>query len=446
VAPGSVVHARRLPLVEEAFRTLPERYLGARRGFDATYEVRLADLDRTWEVRCTEAGVEVRDDTDHPSDAVSRREPSAAGLSGRGGEDRGATRDARRRPPDVVIETDAVTWLRLRKGRLSGLDAYRARRLTARGDLDLAVGFEGMFRLPNGRPPLLRIDEVRLPGRRVSVLTMGRGPDVILIHGLGSTKASFFETASALSRTHRVHAIDLPGFGGSSKSPTAPYTARWFAETVCDLLDALGIERAHLVGNSMGGRVALEVGLRRPERVSGLVLLCPAVAFVKRSYQPLVRLLRPELGFVPHHFSRAAVTRQLESLFHDRTAIDPSVADIAVDEFQRIYQSAGARFAFLCAARNIYLDAPFGRNGFYPRLADLDIPALFVWGRHDPLIPPAFARHVEQWLPRAEQVVLEECGHVPQVERAEETNTLIQDFLTRTEARHRQRPRLHAAA
>jgi pimeloyl-ACP methyl ester carboxylesterase len=369
-----------------------------------TFHVRLGDIGRTWEVRCTEHVARVR---------------------------RGSTR----REPDVVIGTDAATWLRLRRGDLSGIEAFSQRLLYVRGDLDSAVGFEGLWRLPDGRPPLLRIHDVRLPGRRVSTLTMGAGPDVVLIHGLGSTKASFFDTAAALSREgYRVHALDLPGFGSSSKPATAPYTARWFADTVTAVMDRLDIDRAHIVGNSMGGRVALEVAMREPDRVGALALLCPAVAFVKRGYHPIVRLLRPELGFLPHRLRRSAVSGQLSSLFHDPDVIDPYVADVVVDEFQRVYSSAGARVAFLSAARNIYLDAPFGKHGFYPRLADLERPALFVWGAQDTVIPPGFKRHVAEWLPRAEQIVLEGCGHVPQVERPDQTNGLIRRFLARADA------------
>jgi pimeloyl-ACP methyl ester carboxylesterase len=402
---GSPPHARRLALVEQAFRTLSDRYLGAEPGFDATYHVRLGDVGQTWEVRCTEHGARVR---------------------------KGVTS----RKPDVVIGTDAHTWLRLRRGELSGIEAFSQRSLYARGDVDLAVGFEGMWRLPSGRPPLLRIHNVRLPGRRVSTLTMGAGPDVLLLHGLGGTKSSFFDTAAALSRDgYRVHALDFPGFGGSSKPATAPYTARWFAETVVGTMDALEIDRAHIVGNSMGGRVALEVGMRAPDRVRSLSLLCPAVAFIKRGYHPIVKLARPELGLLPHRFTRGMVAGQFWSMFHDPDAVDPAVADVAVDEFQRIYASAGARFAFLCAARNIYLDKPFGKGGFYDRLADLEAPSLFVWGSHDPLIPAAFNRHVAKWLPSAQQIIFDGCGHVPQVERPEETNRLLLDHLSRCDAR-----------
>jgi pimeloyl-ACP methyl ester carboxylesterase len=420
--PGRALHASLLAEVESAFRTLPERYLGAPEGFDATYHVRLGDVGRTWEVRATTHGARVR---------------------------RGVTS----RRPDVVIGTDAATWLRLRSGEVSGIEAFSSRDLYARGDLDLAVGFEGMFRLPGsgdgtpGRPPLLRVHEVRLPGRRVSTLTMGEGPDVLCVHGLGATKASFFDTAAALTRGgYRVHALDLPGFGSSSKPATAPYSARWFAESVVGVMDVLGIERAHLVGNSMGGRVAIEVGLRAPERVGGLALLSPAVAFVRRDYHRIVRLLRPELGVLPHRFSRATVARQFWSMFADPDQVDPSVADVVVDEFQRIYASAGARLAFLSAARNIYLDRPFGRGGFYPRLAELEAPAMFVWGSHDRLIPPGFKRHVSRWLPSAEHIVIDGCGHVPQVERPEQTNRLLQRFFGRIDALGGRRARSAAAA
>ena len=121
-------------------------------------------------------------------------------------------------------------------------------------------------------------------------------------------------------------------------------------------MDALGIERAHLVGNSMGGRVAIEVGLERPDRVGGIALLSPAVAFVRRDWHWLVRFARPELGMLPHSLGRDRIERTFWALFADRDLVDPSVADIVVDEFERIYRSPGARLAFLSSARAIYLE------------------------------------------------------------------------------------------
>lgn len=395
--------AARLAAVDEAFHTLPARYLGAEPGFDATYQVKLCDLGRTWEVRCTSHGAIVR---------------------------KGATRDE----PDVILSCSAETWLALREGRFSGIEAFERRVLSVRGNLDYAIAFEGMFRLPGGRPPLLQVHDVHVGRHRISSLTMGHGRDVLLLHGLGGTRASFFETAAALSQRYRVHAIDLPGFGSSSKPARGAYNARWFAEIVLEMMDEQEIHQAHVVGNSMGGRIALEMAMIAPERVRALGLLCPAVAWVRRGFHPLVRLLRPEFGLIPHGFSRNTVASQFWSMFFDRDLIDPAVADLVVDEFRRIYHSAGARFAFLSSARNIYLEAPYGRNGFYPRLAQLNCPAMFVWGTHDRLIPPAFGRHVRKWLPSAEQVTIQRCGHVPQVERPEETNELLLEFFARADA------------
>ena len=266
----------------------------------------------------------------------------------------------------MTLSTDADTWLRLRRGEFSGIDAFQRRLLAVRGNLDYAIAFEGMFRLAGGRPPLLEIHDIPVGRHRISTLTMGRGPDVLLLHGLGGTRASLFETAAALSGTYRVHAPDLPGFGSSCKPALGGYNARWFAEIMFGLMDRLEIPRAHVVGNSMGGRVAIEMGLNAPERIGALGLLCPAVAWIRRGLHPIVRLMRPELGLLPHTFRRSVVASQFWSMFYDRDLIDPAVADLVVDEFQRIYHTAGARYALLASARNIYLEAPFGRARVLP--------------------------------------------------------------------------------
>jgi len=386
---------------------MPERYLGSEDGFallgerrfDASFEIRLGDVGRVWQVRVTHERCAV-----HPSPG---------------------------RDPDVVIGTDAPTWLALREGRLSGLDAFAARRLYARGDLDLALAFEGLFRLPGGRPPLLGVSQVETGGAQISTLSAGDGTeDVICVHGLGSNKTSFFETVAALAPDHTVHAIDLPGFGSSSKPARAAYDAPYFAEAVRDLMNALGIESAHLIGNSMGGRVALELALGSPERVRSLSLLAPALAFLRRrELVPLVKLIRPELAAIPHPLRQARVRAQFWSMFARPERLDPASADIACDEFCRTYRSRAARIAFYAAARHIYLDAPHGERGLWTRLRDLDLPALFVWGDRDRLIPAGFSHHVAEALPHARQVVLGDCGHVPQVELPEPTNDLIRETI-----------------
>jgi pimeloyl-ACP methyl ester carboxylesterase len=400
----SPLETQRLRAVEDAFATLPERYLGADPGFRASYRIELDDLGLSWAVEMGE------------TDCVVTASP--------------------KRDPDVVIGTDAATWLELREGQLSGLDAFRSRRLWARGNLDLAVAFEGHFKLPNGRPPLLRIHKVRAGKARISTLTAGDGIEtVILIHGLGSNKTSFFETVSALTPEHTVHAIDLPGFGSSSKPLRAPYDAAWFSRAVIRFMDTMGIDRAHLVGNSLGGRVAIEVGLREPDRVRSLSLLCPSMAWRRRRhFVPVVKLLRPELAAIPHTFGDAIVRQQFWSMFSRPERIHPSAADVAVEEFLRTYRSVNARVAFHASARHIYLEEPKGPNGFYTRLRELEPPSMFVWGDEDPLVPLAFSRYVRDAVPSARQVVLDQCGHVPQVEHPVDANALVHDFIARAQA------------
>ena len=395
------MQAHRLRRVEEAFASLPDRYLGADEDYHATVQVRLADIGRTWEVVLT------------PERCKVRTSPS--------------------RRADVVIGTDASTWLALREGRLSGLDAFSQRRLWARGDLDRAVSFEGYFRLPDDRPPLLRMHDVRVRGARISSLTAGTGPEhAILIHGLGGAKSSFYETVAALAPDYTVHAIDLPGFGSSSKPARAPYDAAFFARHVLRFMDTLAIDRAHLVGNSMGGRVALEVGLMAASRVRTLSLLAPSLAWLRgREWSPLVRLLRPELAVLPHALGPDAVRRRFWSMIARPERVDPAVGDVAADEFLRTYRSRLARIAFYAAARSIYLEKPYGPKGLWTRLEGLEPPALFVWGEDDRLVPARFSRHVAAILPSAAQVVLSDCGHVPQIELAERTHELLRGQLQR---------------
>jgi pimeloyl-ACP methyl ester carboxylesterase len=219
--------------------------------------------------------------------------------------------------------------------------------------------------------------------------------------------------------------VDLPGAGDSDKPLGAPYDARFFADSVVAFVDALGIERAHVVGNSLGGRVALELGLRHPGRVGRLALLAPSLAWRRdRPWAPLLRLVRPELGLL-----QMAPRPVVEGIVRN---VIPGGQDgwaaAGVDEFLRVYTTPRGRAAFYAAARQIYLEEPEGDRGFWPRLKTLEPDALFVWGRQDRLVPLAFARHVSEAVPGARHVELD-CGHVPQLERPSETHAAVKAFL-----------------
>jgi pimeloyl-ACP methyl ester carboxylesterase len=260
---------------------------------------------------------------------------------------------------------------------------------------------------------------------KLSTLAAGRGDPIVCIHGLGATKASFLPTVAALADGWRVIAVDLPGFGESDKPLGAAYDAPYFAGAVKALLDELGIERAHLVGSSMGGRVTIEAGLLYPERVGRIALLSPALAWLRdRRWRWLLRAPLPMLGLIQP--APRVITEPIVRSLVPGGRDGWSAA--GVDEFLRSYLTPRGRVAFYEAARNIYLDEPHGAEGLWTRLARMSPDALFIWGRHDQLVPIGFRKHVERVLPAARHLELE-CGHVPQLETPKETHRAIREFF-----------------
>jgi len=331
--------------------------------------------------------------------------------------------------PTVTVTADPLTMSQVVGGSRSGVHAFLQGRLTVRGNLALALRLDSMFG-QNHRPARWpRAGAVRAGGLHTSYLEAGEGPPILLLHGLGATNASLLPTMWDLARDHRVIAPDLPGFGDSGK-PVRSYHAGFFARWATALLDELGIERAHVLGNSMGGRVALEMGMRSPERVDKLVLLAPSPAWLRnREYVRLVRFLRPELAMVPVRLPHRQVVRNIRFLFSRPSRLPEAWYESAADEFLRVFSSPRGRIAFFSAARQIYLEEPHGEWGFWDRLPKLERPALFVWGRRDRLVSPRFARHVVSALPDARSVVFDDCGHVPQYEMPRKTHRLIREFL-----------------
>ena len=326
---------------------------------------------------------------------------------------------------NALLTADAETWRQIAADLRGGMKAYQSGRLSVRHNLHVGVGF---LAATSGatEPGRLRFRTIATARARLSILEAGTGPPVVALHGLGGTKGSFLPTVAALAPRFRVIAVDLPGFGDSDKPIGAPYDARFFARAGIDLLDALGLDRVHVIGNSLGGRVALEIALRHPGRVGRLGLLAPSLAWRRdRPWVPLLRLTRPELGLVqlaPRPLVDAIVRRVIPGADEGWTAA-------GVDEFLRAYLTPAGRAAFYAAARQIYLDEPHGQEGFWPRLRTLQADALFVWGRRDRLVPISFARHVTEALPHARHLELD-CGHVPQIERPKQTHVALAAFLS----------------
>ena len=137
-----------------------------------------------------------------------------------------------------------------------------------------------------------------------------------------------------------------------------------------------------------------------------------------------MKALRPELGLL--QLAPRPVVEEFARRFVPGGRAGWSA--VGVDEFLRAYLQPRGRAAFYAALRHIYLDEPEGEDGFWTRLAVLESDSLFVWGRHDRLVPIAFARHVREALPAAQHLELE-CGHVPQLEAPKETHAAVRRFL-----------------
>ena len=166
---------------------------------------------------------------------------------------------------DASLTADAATWRHIAADVRGGMDAFRRGKLRIRGSLHVGVGF---LAATSGATEESRLtfESVRTrKSGRLSILSAGAGKQTLICaHGLGATKASFLPTVAALADSYRVVALDLPGFGESDKPIGAPYNAPFFARAVFELMDALDLDSAHLVGNSMGGRVVIEAGLTDP--------------------------------------------------------------------------------------------------------------------------------------------------------------------------------------
>jgi pimeloyl-ACP methyl ester carboxylesterase len=330
--------------------------------------------------------------------------------------------------PHTVISTEPATWLAIDEGHVSGGQAFLDRRLTATGNLDLAVRLQTLFRPYRRarRPADLDQVEVKADGVMLSSYVLGRGDPVLLLHGLGGSKITWLPLLGALSRDHRVIVPDLPGHGGSGK-PKADYSPRFYARVVKRLMDRLDVERAVVVGNSMGGRVALELALRYPDRVASLALLAPAVpGFRWRYIMGFTRVFPTEWGGIPFPLREKWMEVAIRRLFADPSRMPNAAYSAAAGEFIRIYRDSVARVAFFSSLRHLVTERP---EPFYSSLRRIKQPTLVAFGEQDRMVPPRLGVRLAQHLPNSEYVALPGCGHVPHFEATQETLEVLQPFL-----------------
>jgi pyruvate dehydrogenase E2 component (dihydrolipoamide acetyltransferase) len=251
-------------------------------------------------------------------------------------------------------------------------------------------------------------------GRRLRVLDLGGGGavPVVLVHGFGADLNSWMFTQPVLAESRRAVALDLPGHGGSTKEVGAG-DAEALAAAVADALDALGLDRVHLVGHSLGGAIAVSVARARPERVASLTLIAAAG-------------LGPEINaaFVDG-FVRAGRRREAQEVLA-LVVHDPALVSRAmVEDVLRYKRLDGVAAALDRMARAWF---PQGRQTLdqRPALAALSAPVQLIWGRDDRIIPLAHAEALAGKLPVH---ILDDAGHLPHMEKSGEVNRLIARFI-----------------
>jgi pimeloyl-ACP methyl ester carboxylesterase len=269
---------------------------------------------------------------------------------------------------------------------------------------------------------------VDVDGLRVRYRCAGdRGPVLVLLHGIGRTLEDWSENMLALSGSCQVFALDFPGCGLSDK-PLLPYSTPFLAGFVRDFMRVLGLERVVLIGNSMGGGISLEFSAQFPELLEGLVLVAPA-GMGPKGARFLGLCSIPVFGELIARPSRLGSTRALELLYADRAQMTQARAE---RDFE-LSSQPGATRAFLKMLR-FMANRRGAKTEFCNRslenAANLRVPTLVVWGVQDRILPVEYAPVAERVIPGAKLQIYDPCGHFPMLERAEEFNGLLIEFLT----------------
>lgn len=264
-------------------------------------------------------------------------------------------------------------------------------------------------------------DYRELAGLRLHVRVSGpaAAPAIVLLHGFGASLQTWDAWAASLASTHRVIRFDLPGFGLTGADPTNDYSDERAIVIIDALLDSLGIARAHLVGNSLGGRIAWRYALARPERVERLVLISPD-GFASPGFDydtaPEVPAVMQLMRWVMPRF---LVRMNLLPAYADPAAL----SDALLTRYWELLRAPGVRAALLARLAGLRLPRP------EPLLAQLRQPTLLLWGEQDRLIPVSHAEDYLRVMKDASLIRLPALGHVPQEEAPALSLPPVQAFL-----------------
>ncbi|MFE3229695.1 alpha/beta fold hydrolase [Nocardia sp. NPDC059228] len=269
---------------------------------------------------------------------------------------------------------------------------------------------------------ITRTRVVEAGGIPTKVLTAGSGRPVVLLHGSGpgvSAEANWSGLISELARDFLVIAPDIAGFGGSIGPAGTVYGIKLWVRQVMELLDALEVPSATLLGNSFGGGLALAATLEHPERVDGLVLLGTPVGTFE-----MTEGLRSGWHYEPHE----AEMRRILEIF----AYDPAL--VTDDMVRRRYEASARPGAQDAYRRLIPEPGPAGtpiKGVPEESLRTITQPALVLHGREDSVIPVELAWRAAHHIPNADLKIFSRCGHWVQLERRSEFLCEVRDFLGR---------------
>ena len=259
-------------------------------------------------------------------------------------------------------------------------------------------------------------------GIQTSYLEAGAGQPVVMLHGSGpgvSAIANWQHNIGALSQRFRVLAPDIVGFGATTRPDDIVYSLRTWTDHVWAFLDAHGIEKAAIVGNSLGGRIALQMATDRPDRISKMVLMgAPGVGMTLTDGLAALRAYQP---------SHDAMRELLRNYF----AVDPATI---IDELVAIRYEASIAGGAYEAYRAMFFDPRHAGTQLgitENEVRAIATPTLLVHGREDKVVPVQVAVTMLGLLPNADLHVFSACGHWTQIERADEFSALVADYLAR---------------
>lgn len=269
---------------------------------------------------------------------------------------------------------------------------------------------------------------VEVGGNRIRYWAEGEGPAVVLVHGLANSVEFWQYNIAALAAHHRVYALDLLGFGRSDKE-IGEFSLPYAADTMVDFLNALEIGRATLLGNSMGGAICAQTAVQHPERVERLILVDSAG--FGRELSPFLRVWSiPGVGNGVFRTYQRLFPRLKRWVFYN----SGSIGDRWLAGAAEVLRSPGVRENAIKVVRTGVSLRKGQREELFRDLhrllAETSVRTLIIWGSHDFVVPLAHAYAAQKLIPDSEVRIIEHCGHVPQVERPEEFNRLVLDFLS----------------